>query len=86
MEAIELVGDLEKKITQIVSEILEMDEQEIWEKRKLNFFKDMGLDSLLALEIVASIEKRFRIEIAEERLRDVSTLEQTISLVEELLA
>ncbi len=74
-----------KEITIKVAEILEMDEAELWEDRKKHFFEDLGLDSLLALEIVASFEKKYRIEIEEERLTEITTLEQTINLVEELI-
>jgi len=76
---------IEREIVQIISEILEMDEEVIWGNRDLNFITDLGLDSLLALEIVASIEKKYKIEIDEERLTEVLSLNDSINLVKSLL-
>ena len=50
-------GEIEKGVTAIVAEVTELDENEIWDKRDANFFKDLEIDSLLALEILALIEK-----------------------------
>jgi len=78
--------EIEKEVTAIVAEVTEVDEKEIWEKRDANFFKELEVDSLLALEIMALIEKRFKIQIPEERLVDVSSLNATIALTKQALA
>jgi len=75
---------IDQEITKKVAEILEMDETELWEKRDMHFFQDLGLDSLLALEIIASFEKKYKIEIQEDRLVEITTLNQTLSLIKEL--
>jgi len=80
------VTDLEKEITLIVSEITEIEEDEIWEKKEANFFQELEVDSLLALEILASIEKKYKISIPEERLVDITSLNATINLTKEILA
>ena len=43
-------------------------------KRDANFFKDLEIDSLLALEILALIEKKFKVQIPEEKLVDITSL------------
>ena len=43
------------------------------------------MDSLLALEILALIEKKYRIQIPEDRLPDITTLNQTIELALDIL-
>jgi len=34
-------GEIEKGVTAIVAEVTELDENEIWDKRDANFFKDL---------------------------------------------
>ena len=76
---------LAQDITAIVAEVAEIDEKELWENRDKHFMDDLEIDSMLALEIVASIEKKYRIEIEEEELLDVTSLNATIELVQRLL-
>ena len=79
------VENLEKDITAIVAEVTEMDEKEIWEKRDADFFKDLEIDSLLALEILALIEKKFKVQIPEEKLVDITSLNATIEMTRSTL-
>ncbi|MEK6559823.1 MAG: phosphopantetheine-binding protein, partial [Planctomycetota bacterium] len=65
--------EIEKGVTAIVAEVTELDEKEIWDKRDANFFKDLEIDSLLALEILALIEKKFKVQIPEEKLVDITS-------------
>lgn len=78
--------DVEKEVTSIVAEVTELDEDVIWEKRDANFFKDLEIDSLLALEILALIEKKFKIQIPEEKLVDITSLNATIDMTKATLA
>ncbi len=76
---------VEKEITSIVAEVTEMSDEEIWEKRDVDYFNDIGLDSLLALEILAMIEKKYKVQIPEEKLADMTSLQQTIDISKEVL-
>jgi acyl carrier protein len=78
--------EIQTEVTAIVAEVTEMDRDEIWEKRDANFFKELEVDSLLALEILAMIEKKFKIQIPEERLVDITCLNATIDLTRSILA
>ncbi len=77
--------NLEKDITAIVAEVTELEENEIWEKRDADFFKDLEIDSLLALEILALIEKKFKVQIPEEKLVDITSLNATIEMTRSTL-
>ncbi|OOP57903.1 MAG: hypothetical protein AYP45_00875 [Candidatus Brocadia carolinensis] len=77
--------EIEKGVTSIVAEVTELDEKEIWDKRDANFFKDLEIDSLLALEILALIEKKFKVQIPEEKLVDITSLSATIDLTKAVL-
>ncbi len=79
------VENLEKDITAIVAEVTELDENEIWEKKDADFFKDLEIDSLLALEILALIEKKFKVQIPEEKLVDITSLNATIEMTRSTL-
>jgi acyl carrier protein len=79
------VENLEKDITAIVAEVTELEESEIWEKRDADFFKDLEIDSLLALEILALIEKKFKVQIPEEKLVDITSLNATIEMTRSTL-
>lgn len=43
--------------------------------------KDLGVDSMMALEIVTAIEKKYAIKIEESELNQVATLEKAAALV-----
>ena len=75
---------LEYEIAIITAGITELDIDEIWARRDAHFFKDMEIDSLLALEILATLEKKYHIEVPEERLTEITSLSRTIELVESL--
>lgn len=47
--------------------------------------KDLGVDSMMALEIVTAIEKKYAIKIEESELNQVATLEKAAALVERKL-
>jgi len=79
------VENVEEDITAIVAEVTELEESEIWEKRDADFFKDLEIDSLLALEILALIEKKFKVQIPEEKLVDITSLNATIEMTRSTL-
>ena len=72
-----------KDLRALVAEILETDPQSI--DGNAGFVKDLGMDSMMALEILAGIEKRYRIVIPEEMLPKFTDLNTTVKLVEGLL-
>ncbi|MGR3179524.1 MAG: acyl carrier protein [Candidatus Anammoxibacter sp.] len=78
--------DTERDVTAIVAEVTELEENELWGKKDADFFKDLEIDSLLALEILALIEKKFKIQVPEEKLVDITSLQQTINITKEVLA
>jgi acyl carrier protein len=77
------IDPIAKEIRSLIAEIVELPEESITESSS---FQDLGADSLMALEIVASIEKKYRIHIPEEELQRVKSFGDTIALVREYLA
>ena len=44
-------------------------------------FKDLGIDSMMGVEIVAAIERQYKIKIEDSELQEVSTLNKSFDLV-----
>lgn len=44
-------------------------------------FKDLGIDSMMGVEIVAAIERQYQIKIADAELSQVTTLNNSYDLV-----
>jgi acyl carrier protein len=77
------VRQIAAEIRSLIAEIIEIPEDRITEDSS---FADLGADSLMAFEIVASIEKKYRIHVPEDELQRVKTFADTIALVKEHLA
>jgi acyl carrier protein len=70
---------LMSEIREIVLEVLELDEEEVTETSL--FIDDHGADSLLAIEILARLEKRFDIVIPQEELEKMTHLAAVYEVV-----
>ena len=75
------ITDLTADVRKIVADILETDPQAIDPDAQL--VEDLGMDSMMALEILATIEKRFKIKIPEESLPKMTTLNRIIQLAQQ---
>ena len=75
--------NLEQEIRELVAEILEEEPENI--AGDANFVKDLGMDSMMALEILAGIEKKYRIVIPEDMLPKFTDLNTTVALVKDVL-
>ena len=76
--------NVENDIRQLVAEVLETEPNSI--DGQAHFVKDLGMDSMMALEILAGIEKKYRIVIPEEMLPKFTDLNTTVNIVKKLLA
>ena len=72
------VQQLEDDIRQLVGQILEREPSQIDPQALL--VEDLGMDSMMALEIVASIERKYRVTLPEQELANVKTLQRVIDL------
>lgn len=67
----------------LIAEILDVDVAEVSDDA--HFVNDLGVDSLMALEITVRLEQEFGVTLAEEELLKISTLATTYALLEEKL-
>ncbi|MDH3199747.1 MAG: acyl carrier protein [Myxococcales bacterium] len=72
---------LKEELRQIIIEITEV--EEIPEDTP---FADLGIDSMMAIEIVADIEKNYDVTIEEEELAELIHLKAVYEKVKEKLA
>lgn len=66
----------EEEIRNMVSEILEIPVEEL--TPDADFFSDLNIDSLKAIEIVAAFEKKYRIIIPEQDIPKIRNLRQVV--------
>ena len=72
--------DLREKLRSIVAEVAEIDEVPDGKA-----FKDLGIDSMMAIEIIADVERAYKIKIPESELEQVTDLQSVVRLVQSKL-
>lgn len=73
-------GKLQGEVRQLVSKIVEVAPEKI--ALDAQFVEELGADSMMALEIMSALEKKFNITIPEDDLPKLATLRQVCELVE----
>ena len=73
--------DLREKLRAIVAEVAEIDEVP-----NDTAFKDLGIDSMMAIEIISDVERTYKIRIPESELDQIQDLDSVVTLVAEKLA
>lgn len=76
------IEKFENRIKEIISEIIETDVDKI--TPTADFVSDLGMDSMQALEIMAAVEKEFKIQIPEEYLEKISNFSNLLELTKEI--
>lgn len=69
-----------EEVKEIIAEVLEVEVDEV--ELKTDLVEDLDADSMMALEIMASIEKKFKIRIPEDEIQNFVTLESIIKITE----
>jgi acyl carrier protein len=68
--------ELREKIRAVVAEVAEIDEVPDDVP-----FKNLGIDSMMAIEIVAEVERTYKIKVPEDELVQVVDLNSVVKLV-----
>lgn len=72
--------NLKEELRALIAEIAEKDE--IPDDAA---FKDLGIDSMMGVEIVAAIERKYQVKIDDAELAEVTTLNSSMALVQKKL-
>ena len=70
------MDDLKEKLREIIAEVAEIDEVPDDVP-----FKDLGIDSMMAIEIVADVERTYSLSIPEDELQQIVDLNSVHALV-----
>ncbi len=73
-------ADLKEKLREIISEVSEVDV--VPDETP---FKELGIDSMMAIEIVAEIERTYKLSIPEDELKKMTHFSAVYELVREKL-
>lgn len=73
---------LEQEIKTLIAGIVEIEEDKI--TSEASFVDDLGMDSMMALEILAALEKRYKIKIPEENLIKMTDLKKVIRIINQI--
>jgi len=76
-------SDIEREIVAIISDVSGFEPEDI--TPETNFFKDLEIDSIKAIEITVAIEKKFRISVRDEDVPNITTVTQAVELVNKLI-
>ena len=71
-----MANNFEEEIRQLISNITEVPIEKL--TLDADFFKDLNIDSLKAIEIVAAFEKKYRIIIPEQDIPKIRNLRKII--------
>jgi acyl carrier protein len=75
--------NVEKEIISIIADVSGFEEDEIQLDTKLA--DELEIDSIKAIEITVAIEKKFKISVRDEDVPKITTVRQTVELVNQLL-
>ena len=78
-----MLQNVEEEIIAIISEISGYDPEEITPDK--NFYDDLEIDSIKAIEITVAIEKKFKISVRDEDVPNIATVRQAVDLVNTLI-
>ncbi|WP_326767586.1 acyl carrier protein [Streptomyces sp. NBC_01591] len=74
--------DLEQ-LRALIAEVLDVEVADIGDDT--DFIDDLEIDSLMALEVVVVLEKRYQVKLREEELKQVTCLRAAHGLIEQKL-
>ena len=71
-------NNMKEELRALIAEIAEKDEipDDV-------SFKDLGIDSMMGVEIVAAIERKYQVKIEDAELAQVTTLNASMALVQQ---
>ncbi len=75
--------DIRNKIKEAIANVSDIDPEDITDMA--SFTEDLGLDSLVLLEISVDIEMQFGLEVSEEDLAQLHTVQDAVELVQQSL-
>lgn len=76
-------NNLEQELKELISGVTGRGVEEL--KTNANFWQDLGVDSIKAIEITVAIERKYKIRIRDEQIPKISTIGQAVEAVKDAL-
>jgi len=70
--------NIESRVRTLVAQLAKVPTNRVASKSDV---RKLGIDSLVALELVAHLERAFRVHIPEGRIRDIVRIDQIVSMI-----
>ena len=67
------------RVTALISEITDLPQAELLPDKRLA--ADLEIDSLTTIELAVAIQDEFNIEVADEKLKELRTIEDIVNLI-----
>lgn len=78
-------GDqIRAEIKRLVANVTEREPDEISDTA--HYMDELGVDSLMAMEVMIAVDKKFRIDIPEEEFNKATNVDESVAMVEKWLA
>jgi acyl carrier protein len=78
------LAEIEQEIRSLVAKIIKRDEKSI--DPNANIFTEYGVDSLLGVEILAGLDKRYGLDVPEQKIREIKTLNDIIRIAKDYIS
>jgi len=76
-------ADTRDRVVKVVAQILKIEEAQV--KDESRFVDDLGASSMQSVELIASFEEEFDVEMDEEQALDVKTVGDAVGFIAALL-
>ena len=75
---------IRQKVKELVAEITERSPEEIADTAL--FTEDLGIDSLMAIEMLVAVDKKYKIQIPEEEFGKIKNVNDAVEIVHRYVA
>jgi acyl carrier protein len=76
--------EIRAEIKRLVANVTEREPEEISDTA--HYMDELGVDSLMAMEVMIAVDKKFKIDIPEEEFNKATNVNESVAMVEQWLA
>ena len=77
-------SEIRAHVRDLVAEITERDPSEVSDTAL--FIEDLGIDSLMAIEMLVAMDKKYKVQIPEEEFKNIKCVNDAVAMVQKHLA
>ena len=83
-EATYTSDEIRAEVKRLIANVTEREPEEIPDTA--HFMDELGVDSLMAMEVMIAVDKKFKIDIPEEEFNKATNVDESVAMVEHWLA